>query len=57
MPYRDREQPHQQVVTEALESAGLYRMDYRFERGGAQVLMNALASSFTRLSDTAVARF
>jgi D-glycero-alpha-D-manno-heptose-7-phosphate kinase len=51
------EQPHQQVVTEALESAGLYRMDYRFERGGAQVLMNALASSFTRLSDTAVARF
>jgi D-glycero-alpha-D-manno-heptose-7-phosphate kinase len=33
----------QVAVTQALESAGLYRMDYRFENGGAQVLMNALA--------------
>jgi D-glycero-alpha-D-manno-heptose-7-phosphate kinase len=37
------EEPRQAAVTRALEAAGLYRMDYRFERGGAQVLMNALA--------------
>ncbi|HLQ32079.1 MAG TPA: GHMP kinase [Chloroflexota bacterium] len=33
----------QRAVTDALEAAGLYRMDYHFERGGAQVLMNSLA--------------
>jgi D-glycero-alpha-D-manno-heptose-7-phosphate kinase len=36
------EESQQAAVCEALERAGLYRMDYRFERGGAQVLMNAL---------------
>lgn len=37
------EPPRQRAVTEALESAGLRRMEYRFERAGAQVLMNAVA--------------
>jgi D-glycero-alpha-D-manno-heptose-7-phosphate kinase len=36
------EEPHQAAVTRALEGAGLYRMDYRFEQGGAQLLLNAL---------------
>ncbi|HLI27387.1 MAG TPA: GHMP kinase [Chloroflexota bacterium] len=36
------------AVTEALEQAGLFRMAYRFERGGAQVLMNALARPLPR---------
>jgi D-glycero-alpha-D-manno-heptose-7-phosphate kinase len=36
------DEPHQVAVTRALEGAGLYRMDYRFEQGGAQVLVNAL---------------
>lgn len=34
-------------VTDALEGAGLYCMDFRFERAGAQVLMNALSRSLT----------
>ncbi len=37
------EEPHRNAVTEALEAAGLFRMAYRFDRGGAQILMNALA--------------
>jgi D-glycero-alpha-D-manno-heptose-7-phosphate kinase len=37
------EEPYQAAVTDALESAGLFRLAYRFERGGAQVLMNAMA--------------
>ncbi len=36
------EESYQAPVTRALEEAGLYRMDYRFEHGGAQVLLNAL---------------
>ena len=36
------EEAHQARVSEVLEGAGLYRMTYRFERGGAQILMNAL---------------
>ncbi len=36
------EESCQAAVSHALEGAGLYRMDYRFEQGGAQVLMNAL---------------
>ena len=36
------EEPHQAGLSEALEGAGLYRMDYRFEQGGAQVLTNTL---------------
>jgi D-glycero-alpha-D-manno-heptose-7-phosphate kinase len=37
------EERYWRPVTEALERAGLFRMAYRFDRGGAQVLMNALA--------------
>jgi D-glycero-alpha-D-manno-heptose-7-phosphate kinase len=37
------EEHHQPAVTAALERAGLFRLAFRFERGGAQVLMNALA--------------
>jgi D-glycero-alpha-D-manno-heptose-7-phosphate kinase len=39
------EDRHQQPVTEALEGAGLYRMDYRFDHSGAQVLLNALPAT------------
>jgi D-glycero-alpha-D-manno-heptose-7-phosphate kinase len=39
------EQADQERVTAALEAAGLYQMDFHFERAGAQVLMNALARS------------
>jgi len=42
------EEPYREAVTEALEAAGLFRMAYRFDRGGAQVLMNALARSLPR---------
>ncbi len=35
------EEPQQAAVVEALEGAGLYHMDFRFERGGAQVIMNS----------------
>jgi hypothetical protein len=31
----------QTAVTEALEARGLRRMDFRFEEGGARVLLNA----------------
>jgi len=37
------EEHYQPAVTAALERAGLFRLAFRFERGGAQVLMNALA--------------
>lgn len=37
------EESRRSRVTEALESAGLRRMEYRFERAGAHVLMNAVA--------------
>ena len=47
------EQEHQPAVTGALERAGLYRMDYHFDRGGAQVLTNALAGPL--LGDRVVA--
>ncbi len=43
------EEPYQAAVTEALEGAGLFRLAFRFERGGAQVLMNALARPATGL--------
>jgi D-glycero-alpha-D-manno-heptose-7-phosphate kinase len=36
------EEPFQEVVTTALEAAGLVRTDFQFERGGAVVLMDAL---------------
>ena len=36
------EEPHQEAVTTALEAAGLVRTDFRFERGGAVVLMDAI---------------
>jgi D-glycero-alpha-D-manno-heptose-7-phosphate kinase len=36
------DEPHQAAVSEALEAAGLYCMDYHFEEGGAQVIMNTL---------------
>ncbi len=36
------EPEHQERVTEALQAAGLARMDFRFESGGAMVLMNNL---------------
>ena len=36
------EEPYQQAVTSALEAEGLIRMDKRFERGGAVVLMDAI---------------
>jgi D-glycero-alpha-D-manno-heptose-7-phosphate kinase len=35
------EEPCQAPVSQALERAGLYRMDYQFEQAGAQVLVNA----------------
>jgi D-glycero-alpha-D-manno-heptose-7-phosphate kinase len=37
------DEAHQANVIDALEGAGLRRMDYRFDHGGAQVLVNALA--------------
>jgi D-glycero-alpha-D-manno-heptose-7-phosphate kinase len=37
------EPEYQKEVTEGLENAGLFRMDYRFEGGGATVLMNTFA--------------
>jgi D-glycero-alpha-D-manno-heptose-7-phosphate kinase len=36
------EEQHQPAVTSALESTGLVRMDYHFDRGGAVILMDAL---------------
>jgi len=33
---------HQQRVTDALEAQGLHRMDFRFESGGAMVIVNTL---------------
>jgi galactokinase/mevalonate kinase-like predicted kinase len=36
------EEPYQEAVTSALEATGLVRMDFRFERSGAVVLMDAL---------------
>jgi D-glycero-alpha-D-manno-heptose-7-phosphate kinase len=39
------EKPYRAVVAEALERAGLFRLAFRFERGGAQVLMNGMARS------------
>jgi D-glycero-alpha-D-manno-heptose-7-phosphate kinase len=39
------EEAYQQSVIDALEAAGLYHMDYQFEEGGAQVLMNALPTT------------
>jgi len=42
------EESSQAAMTQALEDAGLYRMDYQFERGGAQVLMNALPRNISR---------
>jgi D-glycero-alpha-D-manno-heptose-7-phosphate kinase len=39
------EDKHQESVIEALETAGLYHMDYHFQEGGAQVLMNALPTT------------
>jgi D-glycero-alpha-D-manno-heptose-7-phosphate kinase len=36
------EEQHQSGVSDALEQAGLYRMDARFSHVGAQVLMNAM---------------
>jgi hypothetical protein len=35
------EPEHQAVVTAALEARGLKRMDFRFEKDGARVLLNA----------------
>jgi D-glycero-alpha-D-manno-heptose-7-phosphate kinase len=34
--------PHQERVTEALQAQGLHRMDFRFESGGAMVIVNTL---------------
>jgi D-glycero-alpha-D-manno-heptose-7-phosphate kinase len=42
------EPPHQDGVSEALEAAGLYRMDFQFDRGGAQVVMNSLPRATMR---------
>jgi len=39
---------HQPVVTEALEEAGLHRMDFGFDVGGPQILMNAFSRSAWR---------
>src|SRR5439155_12740126 len=36
------DEPAQDSVTKALEAAGLRRMDFHFERGGAVVLLDAL---------------
>jgi D-glycero-alpha-D-manno-heptose-7-phosphate kinase len=36
------EESHQEAVTRALEAEGLVRMDFRFERAGATVLMDAI---------------
>jgi D-glycero-alpha-D-manno-heptose-7-phosphate kinase len=42
------EPEHQQQVTDALQADGLTRMDFRFESGGAMVIMNNLASTYER---------
>jgi D-glycero-alpha-D-manno-heptose-7-phosphate kinase len=42
------EDRYQGAVTDALEAAGLYRMDYRFDQSGAQVLLNTLPFTATR---------
>jgi hypothetical protein len=39
---------YQDGVSEALEAAGLYRMDFQFDRGGAQVVMNSLPRTTMR---------
>jgi D-glycero-alpha-D-manno-heptose-7-phosphate kinase len=36
------ERQHQERVTEALQTQGLHRMDFRFESGGAMVIVNTL---------------
>ncbi len=36
------EPEHQDVVTETLQASGLNRLDFRFESGGAMVIMNTL---------------
>lgn len=36
------QEPYQTAVTQALQDLGLMRMDFRFERGGAVVLMDAI---------------
>jgi D-glycero-alpha-D-manno-heptose-7-phosphate kinase len=43
----------QEHVTETLEAAGLARMDFRFESGGAMVIMNTLAGKVGALAEPA----
>ena len=43
----------QDQVTEALEGNGLSRMDFRFESGGAMVIMNTLAGKVGALAKPA----
>ena len=42
------EPQHQERVTEALEETGLTRMDFRFEAGGAMVIVNNLVGAAAR---------
>jgi D-glycero-alpha-D-manno-heptose-7-phosphate kinase len=44
---------HQDRVTETLQGSGLTRMDFRFEWGGAMVIMNTLVGGFNRLANPA----
>ena len=46
------EPQHQARVTEALESQGLHRMDFRFESGGAMVIVNTLLRKARKLTTT-----
>lgn len=46
--YCDRQ--HQDRVTEALQAQGLHRMDFRFETGGAMVIVNTLLRKARKLT-------
>jgi D-glycero-alpha-D-manno-heptose-7-phosphate kinase len=46
---------HQERVTAALEAEGLNRMDFRFESGGAMVIVNTLVGKFGALRKAAYA--
>ena len=44
------EPDRQDGVTEILQANGLSRMDFRFETGGAMVIMNTLAGRLERVT-------
>ncbi len=44
------EPQYQESVTDALQAQGLHRMDFRFESGGAMVIVNTLLRKVRRVA-------